>query len=123
MNVATVREQLAAALNEAGMACAMYRTELVEGFPAAMISIDRVVTSAFGDVVDADGTVTVLVSKADSTDAWAKLDELLSDNTMTDALAAAECVADIGAFENIGEDIAYNDGFALSFTISFTILG
>jgi len=123
MNVADIRAQLAAALSDV-VFTAENRSVLVDGFPAAVINIDRVTPETFGDTAyDIDVTVQVLVSKADAPDGWQTLDALISDNSISDALRDAQCVAAVGAYDNIGEDIAYNDGTALGFTIAVTVHG
>ena len=110
MNVAEIREQLASALGEADLSVAKYRTDPVAGFPAATINVDTVIADTFQDgTYTMSVTVQVLVSKADQPDGWAKLDQLLSDNTIADSLRTAECVANVGAFENIGDDLEYDD--------------
>lgn len=123
MNVAEIRGQLAAALSEAELYVAKYRTDPVAGFPAAIINVDTIIADTFqDDSYAASVSVQVLVSKADQPDGWAKLDQLLSDNTIADALRTAECVATVGAFENIGDDQEYDTGVHIGFTIAVEVL-
>lgn len=123
MNVAEIREQLASALGEAELSVAKYRTDPVAGFPAATINVDTVIADTFQDgTYTMSVTVQVLVSKADQPDGWAKLDQLLSDNTIADALRAAACVANVGAYEGIGDDLEYDGGVHVGFTVTVEVL-
>lgn len=123
MNVAEIRDQLASALGEAELYVATYRNQPVAGFPAAIINVDSIIADTFqDDSYSMSVTVTVLVSKADVPDGWVKLDQLLSDDTIADALRTAECVATVGAYDQIGDDIEYDTGVHIGFTIAVEVL-
>lgn len=123
MNVAQIRADLADALGTVCVSVAEHRTDRIDGFPAAIIDVDTITPDTFGDgSYNVDCTIRVLVSKADSPDAWSRLDELLSDNTISDALRDSDVVQTVGAYDNIGADIDYDDGVALGFTISVVVL-
>lgn len=123
MNVSEIRGQLADALRGADLEVAENRQTVVLGFPAAIINLDSMLADSFVDgSFSMQFTVTVLVSKADSEDGWHKLDDLLSANTVADVLREAECVATVGAYDNIGDDVAYDGGVALGFTIAVEVL-
>ena len=123
MNVAEIRDQLASALGEAELYVATYRHQPVAGFPAAVINVDSIIADTFqDDSYTLTVTVTVLVSKADVPDGWVKLDQLLSDDTIADALRTADCVATVGAYDQIGDDIEYDTGVHIGFTITVEVL-
>lgn len=122
MNVAEIREQLAAALGEAELSVAKYRTDPVAGFPAAVINVDTITPDTFQDDTHTlSVTVQVLVSKADQPDGWTKLDQLLSDDTIAGALRTAECVANVGAYEDIGDDQEYDAGVHIGFKVAVEV--
>lgn len=123
MNVAEIREQLESALNETGIYVAKYRNEPTDGFPLAIINVDTIIADTFQDGSYAVSvTVAVLVSRADVPDGWARLDQLLSDDTIADALRSAECVATVGAYDQIGDEIEYDAGVHIGFTVSVEVL-
>lgn len=123
MNVAEIREQLASALSEADMYVAKYRNEPTDGFPLAIINVDSMIADTFLDGSYAlTVTVTVLVSRADVPDGWSRLDQLLSDDTIGDALRSAECVATVGAYDQIGDEIEYDAGVHIGFTVAVEVL-
>lgn len=123
MNVAQIRADLADALGTVCVSVAEHRTARIDGFPSAIIDVDTITPDTFGDTAyTVECTVRVLVSKADNPDAWSRLDELLSDNTIADALRDSDVVQTVGAYDNIGADIDYDDGVALGFTISVVVL-
>lgn len=122
MNVADVRAELAGALEGVVASVAQYRTVPVDGFPAAVIEVDTITPSVFGDrTYDVDCTIRIMVSVADDPDAWAKMDDLLSSSAIPDALRNADLEVDVGAFSNIGADIEYDDGVARGFTLSVRV--
>jgi len=123
VNVAEIREQLASALSEADMYVAKYRNEPTDGFPLAIINVDSMIADTFLDGSYAlTVTVTVLVSRADVPDGWSRLDQLLSDDTIGDALRSAECVATVGAYDQIGDEIEYDAGVHIGFTVAVEVL-
>lgn len=123
MNVSEVRNGLADALSSVLVSVAPNRGAKLDGFPSAIIDVDTITPSTFGDGShDVECTIRVMVSKADTPDAWAKLDDLLSDNLLRDALLLADLVQSVGAYENVGAEIEFDDGVALGFTVSVTVL-
>lgn len=123
MNVAQIRQELADALGTVCTSVAQHRTDQLDGFPAAIIDVDTITPDTFGDTAyTVECTIRVLVSKADNPDAWSRLDELLSDNSIADALRDSDVVQSVGSYDNIGADIDYDDGVALGFTISVVVL-
>lgn len=122
MNVSDIRAGLADALSSVLVSVAANRGAKLDGFPAAIIDIDTITPSTFGDgSYEVEATIRVMVSKADTPDAWARLDELLSDNLLRDALEASELVQSVGSYDNIGAEVEYDDGVALGFTVAVTV--
>jgi hypothetical protein len=123
MNVAEIRADLADALSEVVASVAPHRNDPVDGYPTAIINIDSITPQDLGDEsYDIAVTVTVVVSEAETPDGWKVLDELLSSNDIADALTEADSVSWVGGYDNIGVEIEYNDGVALGFTISLTVV-
>lgn len=122
MNVTGVIDGVADALNAAGLYVAKNRNEHVAGFPAAILSVDSIVPTAWG-ANEMTLTVTVLASKADRVDAWERMYSLLDNNVVLDALNQADPVTGVVNIDNIGADVEYNDGVALGFTVSCTAYG
>lgn len=122
MNVATVRADLADALAQVVHSVAPHRNAPVDGYPVAIINVDSITPQDFGDTsYDVAVTVTVVVSEAETPEGWVVLDELLSSNDIADVLAEADSVSWVGGYDNIGNEIEYNDGVALGFTIALTV--
>lgn len=124
MNVATIRTNLATALaTVTGLQVAKYRNAPCDGFPRAIISIDSIVGQDQSDVsYDVQCTVTVVVSEAETPEGWADLDALLSSNTIRAALTAGSSVAYVGGYDNIGNEVEFDGGAVLGFTIAVTVI-
>lgn len=122
MNLGQIRSDLADALRDVVASVAQNRGAMIDGFPAAMIDVDTITPDTMDDTYQVDCTVRVMVSKADNPDGWQRLDDLLSDDTIGEALRASDVVHTVGAYDNIGADIEYDDGIALGFTIAVAVL-
>ena len=123
MNVSEIRTGLADALSTVLASVAPNRGSKLDGFPAAIIDVDTITPSSFGDdTYEIECTIRVMVSRADTPDAWHRLDELLSDNVIRDALDGCDLVQSIGSYDNVGVEIEFDDGVALGFTVAVTVL-
>lgn len=123
MNVSEIRTGLADALSTVLASAAPNRGSKLDGFPAAIIDVDTITPSSFGDdTYEIECTIRVMVSRADTPDAWHRLDELLSDNVIRDALDGCDLVQSIGSYDNVGVEIEFDDGVALGFTVAVTVL-
>lgn len=123
MNVSDIRTGLADALSSVLASVAPNRGSKLDGFPSAIVDVDTITPSVFGDgSYEVECTIRVMVSKADTPDAWQRLDELLSDNLLREALADSDLVQLVGSYDNIGAEIEFDDGVALGFTVSVTVL-
>lgn len=122
MNVSDIRTGLADALSSVLASVAPNRGAKLDGFPSAIIDVDTITPTSFGDgTYDVECTIRVMVSKADTPDAWQRLDELLSNNLLRDALQDSELVYAVGSYDNVGAEIEYDDGVALGFTVAVTV--
>ncbi len=123
MNVSEIRTGLADALSTVLASVAPNRGSKLDGFPAAIIDVDTITPSSFGDdTYEIECTIRVMVSRADTPDAWHRLDELLSDDVIRDALDGCDLVQSIGSYDNVGVEIEFDDGVALGFTVAVTVL-
>jgi hypothetical protein len=123
VNVSEIRTGLADALSTVLASVAPNRGSKLDGFPAAIIDVDTITPSSFGDdTYEIECTIRVMVSRADTPDAWHRLDELLSDDVIRDALDGCDLVQSIGSYDNVGVEIEFDDGVALGFTVAVTVL-
>lgn len=123
MNVSEIRAELADALSSVLVSVAVNRGAKLDGFPAAVIDVDTITPLTFGDdSYDVECTIRVMVSKADTPDAWQRLDDLLSGNVIRDALEGCDIVQTVGSYDSIGAEVEFDDGVALGFTVAVTVL-
>jgi len=118
--IGDLREDLATALATVVASVASNRNVSIDQLPAAIISIDSYRPAGQGDSgYDADVVIDVLVSAAEQPAAWAELDELVSDNTIADALRE---ICDLVAYTDIGDSVKHDGQVFLGFKATLRVV-